>query len=157
MATASTQANDKAQIRVRLDEWARAARIKNLDAIMANYAPDVLAFDAIGKLQFKGVEAYRNHWDACLSYCPGEMVFDVHDLEVTARDGLAFCHYLGRCGGAGPDGKEQTSWFRVTVCLRKIDGEWLIVHEHFSAPFDPGTSKALLDLQPEHIEQANAA
>ena len=42
-----------------------------------------IAFDAVGKLQFKGVEAYRKHWDTCLSYCPGEMLFEIHDLEIT--------------------------------------------------------------------------
>lgn len=157
MATASAKANDKAQIRARLDEWVRASRVKDLDAIMANYAPDVLAFDAVGKLQFKGVDAYRKHWDACLSYCPGEMVFEIHDLKITARDDLAFGHYLGRCGGTGPDGKEHASWFRVTVCLRKMNGKWLVVHEHFSAPFDPESGNTLLDLQPESMEQASAA
>lgn len=27
-------------------------------------------------------------------------------------------------------------------CMRKIDGRWLIVHQHLSNPFDPMTMKA---------------
>jgi len=37
---------------------------------------------------------------------------------------------------------------RATVCYRKIDGKWMIVHEHFSVPFDMETLKASLDLKP---------
>jgi ketosteroid isomerase-like protein len=35
------------------------------------------------------------------------------------------------------------------VCLRRIDGRWLIAHEHSSTPFYmDGTFRAALDLQP---------
>jgi ketosteroid isomerase-like protein len=37
---------------------------------------------------------------------------------------------------------------RVTVCYRKTNGKWLVVHEHFSAPFEMESGKALLDLEP---------
>jgi uncharacterized protein (TIGR02246 family) len=148
MAKTQTIANDEAQIRARLDEWVRAFRAKDVDAILAGYAPDALVFDAIGKLQFKGVEDYRKHWDECLPYCQ-EMRFEMHDLEIAAEGGLAFCHYLARCGGTSHDGQEQSGWLRVTVCLRKTNGTWLIVHEHFSSPFDPITDK-VLSLEPEH-------
>ena len=39
-------------------------------------------------------------------------------------------------------------WVRTTVCFRKIDGTWLITHEHNSVPFNPETGKASLDLAP---------
>lgn len=37
---------------------------------------------------------------------------------------------------------------RVTQCLQKLGGQWLIVHEHFSAPFEMDSGKALFDLKP---------
>ena len=37
---------------------------------------------------------------------------------------------------------------RATVCFRKTGRAWRIVHEHFSAPFDPESGKALFDLEP---------
>lgn len=37
---------------------------------------------------------------------------------------------------------------RATVCYRKTNGRWLVVHEYFSAPFDIESGKALFDLQP---------
>lgn len=157
MTTVLTKTDEEAQIRDRLDDWAKATRAKDLDGIMANYAPDILAFDAVGQLQFKGAEAYRRHWEVCLSYMEGPMRFEMHDLGITARDDVAFCHYLAHCGGTGQDGKEHSGWTRATACLRKSNGRWLIVHEHFSAPFDPESGKALFDLKPDDVKQPSAA
>ena len=36
----------------------------------------------------------------------------------------------------------------MTVCYGKIDGDWKVVHEHFSSPFDMQSGKALFELQP---------
>jgi ketosteroid isomerase-like protein len=105
-------------------------------------------FDAVSQLQFKGVDAYRKHWEACLSMCPGPMIFEMHDLNIAAGNDVAFCHCLTRCGATGENGAEKAAWMRVTVCHRKANGKWLVVHEHFSAPFEMESGKALLDLEP---------
>ncbi len=139
---------DEAQIRGLIDDWVEAARAKDTDAIFSHYAPDIVAFDGIGELQFKGRDAYRKHWNACMSMCTGPMIFEVHDLVIEARENLAFGHFLSRCGELGAEGEERAGWFRVTVCWRKTNGRWKVAHEHFSAPFDPQTGKALLDLRP---------
>jgi ketosteroid isomerase-like protein len=34
---------------------------------------------------------------------------------------------------------------RYTQILKKTNGKWRIWHEHFSAPYDPATGKAVLD------------
>lgn len=39
-------------------------------------------------------------------------------------------------------------WVRATLGYRRIDGAWRIVHDHESVPFDPGTGRALIDLEP---------
>jgi hypothetical protein len=39
------EAHEEARIRARLDDWAKAARAKDIDAIMAVHAPEVLVFD----------------------------------------------------------------------------------------------------------------
>jgi hypothetical protein len=44
-----------------------------------------------------------------------------------------------------------------TTCLRKTGGTWPNVHAHCSAPFDPLSGTAMLDLAPQPVEQANAA
>ena len=138
----------EAEIRKLMDDWLKAVRSQDLDAIMSCYAPDILSFDAIVALQFKGIDGYRKHWEACFSMCPGPMVFEVHDLNVTADRSVGFSHALCRCGATDASGEEKTSWMRMTACYRRIDGRWKIVHEHFSAPFDVESGKALFDLKP---------
>ena len=36
----------------------------------------------------------------------------------------------------------------MTQGYRRIGGQWRIVHDHFSAPFNPETAQALFELQP---------
>ncbi|BAP44087.1 nuclear transport factor 2 family protein [Pseudomonas sp. LJDD11] len=136
------------QIRTLLENWSLAVRNKDLDAIMAAYHPDVVAFDAIIELQFKGRDAYSKHWAHCLNLCPGEMLFEQRDLVVQGAGNVAFAHWLNHCGATDANGVIQGSWMRGSAgYLRTPDG-WKIVHEHFSAPFDMASGKALFDLQP---------
>lgn len=148
MALQMTRSDAGAEIRGLIEGWAKAVRASDIDAIMAAYAPDILSFDAIAQLQFTGAEAYRNHWEACLAMCSGPTTFEIHHLGLEASGDVAFGYYLLRCGGTGPDGKEQSGWMRATVCCRKTGGKWLVAHEHFSAPFEPSSGRAMLDLEP---------
>ena len=157
MTTGRTRADIEAEVRGVLDGWAEATRAKDIDGIMARYAPDVLAFDCHSALRFKGRAALRGHLEACLPAMRGPVIFEMHDLDVTAGDDLAFGHCIARCGGTGPDGKEHSAWLRITVCLRPTDGRWLIVHDHCSAPFDAPTGRALLDLAPSDGDRVAAA
>ena len=77
------------------------------------------------------------------------MLFEIHDLKIEAGEDLAFAHYLVRCGATGRDGQEHRTWLRATTCLRRIDGDWKVVHGHCSAPFDPQAAKRCSTSQPE--------
>jgi ketosteroid isomerase-like protein len=147
MYGATRSSTVRTEVRSLLDGWVEAVTAQDLDRIMACYVDDVRAFDAIAQLQFTGRDAYREHWKICFTMCES-MAFEIHDLDITAADDVAFAHYLARCGGIGPDGKEHLGWMRATVGCRKVAGRWLVTHEHYSAPFDPESGKALFDLTP---------
>lgn len=138
----------EAQIRALLDAWSVAVQEKNLDRLMSYYAPDIVAYDAIMQLQFKGADAYRKHWEFCLGMCEGGMLFEQHEVTVHSDGDLAFAHWLNRCGGADETGEVKASWMRASAGFRKTTDGWKAVHEHFSAPFDMASGKALFDLQP---------
>ena len=157
MTTTDSHATAAAEVRARLHAWAGALRAKDIDGVMSQCAPDVLSFDCHSRLQFRGADALRRHLQSCLPGMPGAMLFENHDLAIAAQGDLAFGHFLVRCGATGADGKEHVSWLRATTCLRKTRGEWMVVHEHLSAPFDPQSGKALLDLEPDHSPRASAA
>lgn len=39
-------------------------------------------------------------------------------------------------------------WVRATLGCRRVDGTWLITHDHESVPFDPESGMAVIDLAP---------
>lgn len=147
-ARQSTNNASETKIRELIDGWLEAVRARDTKRIMSHYAPDVVAFDAIAALQFKGSEVYGKHWEACMSMCTGPMVFEIRELNIEAEDDVAFAHWLNRCGATDENGEEKASWMRVSAGYRRIKGNWRIVHEHFSAPFDMASGKALFGLEP---------
>jgi uncharacterized protein (TIGR02246 family) len=144
VATQTRTANTaEAEISALINRLVGATIAKDLDTVVTCYAPDVVAFDAIGAFQFKGLASYRKHWEACFADMPpGGMTFEPSELSITAGDDLAFFHYVARCGGSC-NGEEKFGWMRVTGCCRRIKGQWRIVHEHYSSPFDPSTGQVL--------------
>ncbi len=57
-------------------------------------------------------------------------VFSLHDIAWTAvTDDVATCHYEFRWKGL-ISGQEASGGGRGTSILRKVDGRWLIAHEH---------------------------
>ena len=143
MNTAETQLNQL------IDRWMQAVRDRDLDAICAPYADDIVAFDAVKALQFKGKAAYQAHWQACMEHCPGDMIFEMEQLQIHATPDLALAHWLNRCGPASEEGGEDKScYMRVSVGYKRINGQWKVIHEHWSAPFDMHSGTALFDLKP---------
>ena len=89
-------------IRQLIEDWRAAVRASDVPRIVSYYAEDIVAFDAILQLQFKGRDAYQKHWQACTEMCKGPMTFDIAELQIHADPQVAFAHYLCHCGGTGP-------------------------------------------------------
>ncbi len=134
------------EIRQVIERWMQAVRDRDIPGIIAPYADDIVAFDAIQALQFKGKSAYTAHWEMCMGMCTGPMVFELAQLTVYAAGDLALAHWLNRCGPG--DDESQCGFMRATVGYRRQGGQWQVIHEHWSAPFDMETQKALVDLKP---------
>jgi uncharacterized protein (TIGR02246 family) len=126
------------------DEFEAALKAKDMDRIMAQYAPDVIAFDAVGALQFKGAPEYRAHWERCFEHCPGDGFFEVHELHVEVSSELGYSRMLNHCGGPNAEGQMQTAWMRATRVWGRRNGEWRVIHEHFSMPFDMETGQVCM-------------
>ncbi|WP_370600815.1 nuclear transport factor 2 family protein [Pseudomonas nitroreducens] len=144
-AAENTQAN--AELHALLASWLSAVHACDAQAIAGHYSHDILAFDAVKQLQFRGVEAYTRHWAECLQMCT-EHSFDMHQLSFEVSGDIAFGHYLAYCGGTDKDGVHNSAWARATLGLRREQGQWKIAHEHFSIPFDPATGQLLFDAKP---------
>ncbi len=148
MTTENSTATDEASIRKLMDERVKAVNDKDINALLTNYAPNILSFDVINPLQHTGLDTVRKRAEKWLSSFQGSIGYEIRDLEITTDNDVAFCHYLYQVSGTLTDGGKINMWVRATVCFRQIDGKWMIIHEHQSVPFDAETGKASLDLKP---------
>jgi ketosteroid isomerase-like protein len=130
----------------------KAALLQQGDAkaIMAYYAPSYVEYTLAPPLRQPGDgrdPAPLAAWLATFAAPPRR---EVTQLEVTADGDVAFATSLD-CLTAVPKGSTGpfSLWFRVTVGLRRIDGRWLVTHEHESVPFEmDGSLRASTGLTP---------
>ncbi len=126
METQMTQSGNDTQIRELVEHWARAAREQDVNGVLAHHADDVVMFDVPLPLVSRGLDEYKKTWDLFFANSPGGPgSFDVTELHITASDTVAYCHALI---------KVFDSTARLTIGLRKEQGQWLIAHEHHSYP-----------------------
>lgn len=141
--------NVKTEIEQQVENWKQAVISQNLEKIMTFYATDVRAFDAIAELQFTNRSKYQAHWQRCLQMCKMTQ-FEIGQLDIHVDGDLAVCAFLNQCGGIDEKtGEQQVGWIRGTQVYQKHNGQWLIIHEHFSLPFDMETGTAMFHLTPE--------
>jgi ketosteroid isomerase-like protein len=133
--TENSKATNEAQIRARLDDWAKAVRAKDVERVMSNYGPDILLFDLAPPLQYRGTNTCRGSWAEWFPTFQGLVGYEISELSITSGDDVAFCHSLNRIHGTRTDGEHTDVWVRATVGLRKLDDRWTITHEHYSTPF----------------------
>ena len=147
MTTENSKINET-QIRALIDDRAKAVRAKDINGAISHYAPDILSFDVVNPLQHIGSDASRKRAEEWFSSFQGPIGYEIRDLSITAGDDVAFSHGLSHVSATKTDGGQLDMWWRTTVCFRKIDGKWMVTHEHNSVPFDVESGKASLDLKP---------
>jgi uncharacterized protein (TIGR02246 family) len=147
MPTTPTSTQDETLIRERLNAWTRALHAKDLDALMALYAPDVMTFDLMPPHQVRGADHYRKNFERWFAVMPGPIEYEIHDLRTTMGDDVALCHSLSHVEGTRANGEKTDYWVRVTVGFQKRNGQWLMIHDHVSMPLDMETMKAVRELR----------
>lgn len=148
--SAVRQSKSDQEIHAVYDAWAKAFKAKDLDGIMAVYAPgdSLVAYDVVPPLQYVGKEAYRKDYQEFLAMYEGPIDIEYRDLRIMSSGDLGIINALERMSGTLKNGQKSDIWLRATSGLRKINGKWLIVHDHISVPADFETGKAALDLKP---------
>jgi ketosteroid isomerase-like protein len=124
--------NDDVEIRGLLERWAAAVRARDLPTILDRHAHEMLMFDVPPPTVLRGIEAYERSWGPFFASFAGAIAFDLSDVSVHAGSEVAFVTALVRCAGEQTGGGAQDLAVRLTVGLRKIAGQWTILHEHHS-------------------------
>jgi uncharacterized protein (TIGR02246 family) len=136
ITTAQSPKASEAAIRELLTRWEKAFRAKDLDGIMRVYAPGsaVVAYDVTPPLQIGGDANYRKSYEAFFAMYEGPLDLEVRDVRIIASGDVGFVHALERISGTMKGGQKSDLWIRATSGLRRIKGQWLIVHDHVSVP-----------------------
>ncbi len=87
-------------------------------------------------MKYENAESYRRSWKEWQPDTQGEAFFNLVNLTITAGNDVAFAHSFISCGGALPDGRTFQDVVRATFCLRKVDGSWVVEHQHVSKPYE---------------------
>ncbi len=129
----NNNSNEK-QIHELIKSWGLAIQSGDIKRILANHTKDILMFDVPEPLQSKGMVAYKKTWGLFFKYgTPSKNVFVIEDLKITAGEDVAFATGLLRIGGS------KKTICRLTLGFKKVQGKWLIAHEHHSAPHKLGS------------------
>ncbi|MEV4582595.1 nuclear transport factor 2 family protein [Nonomuraea jabiensis] len=139
---------DEAKIRELVGRIVEGLQGKDLEGLKRLYATDIVSFDVEPPLQHVGIEAKLKNWAPVFTFFE-RVTYEVRDLTLTVGDDVAFGHAFARLSGTLKNGTATSGmWVRVTYCLRKIDGTWLIAHDQVSVPLDIASGKGVVDLEP---------
>ena len=149
MTTEKNKAGDEADIRQQIDNFHKAFRTKDVNLMMSLFSPGMVSFDIIPPLQYAGSDVYRKVWQETFALFQDPIDIEMRDLHITSGENIAFSYCFLRLNATMVNGQKIDYWERLTCCFQKIEGKWLIVHEHVSLPADLKNGKAVMNLKPE--------
>jgi PhnB protein len=141
------KATELAHIRRVIADWTAGLSGKDAARVVSHGGPSFVNFSLAPPLVSdssgtEGLNAWFETWRGRLGY-------EFRELDLAVDGDLAFAFGLVRLSGRKVGGPDVMLWFRLTLCFKRIAGEWKIVHEHESVPFYmDGSFKAAVDLAP---------
>lgn len=138
---------EKAAITRMRAAWKTTFEMRDVDGIMAFYAPEIVLYDIMPPLKFEGPEVNRQNWVNFFGAFDDNIRVDADDTTIIIGGDLAVVHEFTRVSGT-QKGQPFSAWTRETNVLRKADGRWLIAHAHTSFPVDLASQKACMALEP---------
>ncbi|MBW4486067.1 MAG: nuclear transport factor 2 family protein [Tildeniella torsiva UHER 1998/13D] len=130
-----SQTQAEAQIRHLIDDHISAICAKNLDQIMAHYAPEIVIFDMKPPLALRGIDDCHTMWATSLPYMPTISGMETQSVSITISNDLALAHWVARFAGLEPNHPAAQMWLRITSGCQRQGEQWQIIHEHVSVPF----------------------
>ncbi len=124
--------DDEVTIRDLIERWATAAHDGDLETVLAHHDAGIVMYDVPPPEDgVRGLAAYRETWPEFFRWQDGA-TFDLLSLDVVAGADVAFAYGLLRCGTPEELDAIPERRLRLTVGLRKVDGQWTVLHEHHS-------------------------
>ena len=131
MNEANNRSTDEAQIRDLVEGWARAVCSQEYRWNSGQPFPGDIDVRRSASGPIEGNGSLQKDVGCILSWFQDSGVFDISELDITAGDDVALPL---RCAGTEANGDKIELDFRLTICFRKIDERWTVMHEHHSVP-----------------------
>jgi ketosteroid isomerase-like protein len=147
VSSARSETAEQAAVRSVIDALYDAVRSANVEAWLAQCAQGITTFDMVPPLKHEGADAIRRLWAETIDGMEG-IEYAAVDQEIDVEGDIAFSRSVNRFSAPRHESTPEVNWLSETLCLRRIDGFWKLVHSHVSVPFDMETGKALLELEP---------
>ena len=138
--------------------WLEAFESQDAERMMSFYVEDIYSYDMMAApagdsmaMAFDGAEIWRANWVSFFDMFEDDLEVSIDNLTVYQSGNIATVRGLTRLQGTA-FGQPVDMWARETNVLQRVDGEWLVVHDHVSVPIDFASGEALMDLTPRPSE-----
>ena len=125
---------DEAAIRTLVQDWAAAVRREDMEAVLSRHTSDLLMFDVPPPFQVRGIDAYRETWKSFFGWSHDPVPFNIQTMDIVAGGDVAVVMATVKCAEPYANGQPMPLDFRLTIGLRRVGGEWTVLHEHHSEP-----------------------
>lgn len=98
-------------------------------------------------LQFIGLDDWRDNWESFFGQFAGDQKLEFDDLAIMCSGELALVRGLTKLMGT-MGGEPIDVWTRETNVLRRIDDEWMVVHDYVSIAVDFAAARSCRDQRP---------
>jgi ketosteroid isomerase-like protein len=132
------RADDRAEIQALEDRQFQAFKTRDVDRYMTCFVPNesLFVFDGSGPpREYIGARAWRKFITDFFASSSGPIESRYRDFDVIVQGKVGFAHFVVD-EAFTVSGKKWKFTERWTDVFQKIDGKWVIVHEHTSFPFD---------------------
>lgn len=139
------------KIRQLKENLSKAIREKNVEKANKPYLENCVLFLMAPplKVKFDNELEGLNNLEGWFSTFVNGIGLETKELEIICNNDIACLSSLEHLTGKRTDGSVTDTWYRETLCLRKVKDEWKIIHQHQSFPmYMDGTDKAATDLEP---------
>ena len=129
------ESKDDTEIRSAVKIFTAAANTLDLERTMACYAnkPDISVFSPGPSEPLVGPTAVRKSWSDFFALIKSNHS-ELSDIAIESDGRLAFAYFTSTEEIVMKDGTMAKPLFRSTLIFEKINGHWLIIHEHVSEP-----------------------
>lgn len=133
-----------ADIRTIFDRYVAAIEGVDPKGLLALYGDDIHVFDSMGAVETHGIDAWGATVQEWLGNPDVRQECHIEDLVVIDNGDVALARALVQYRGEW-EGQMQGMWNRATWGLRRIDGDWKIIHEHTSVAIDDETMQPIFE------------